>query len=87
MNQLLSNIIFPKTDFERTTFFIVTEGLAGVTSRDGRHVAMMPHPERCVLRWQCPVPAPAAPRPADPSSQASPWQRLFQNAYLWANKQ
>ncbi|CAH2075330.1 unnamed protein product, partial [Iphiclides podalirius] len=56
------------------------EGVAGVRSRDGRHVAMMPHPERCVLRWQCAVPPPAT----NPASQASPWLRLFQNAYLWA---
>ncbi|KPJ11418.1 Phosphoribosylformylglycinamidine synthase [Papilio machaon] len=54
------------------------EGIAGVRSRDGRHVAMMPHPERCVLRWQCPAPPPAA------NTQASPWLRLFQNAYIWA---
>ncbi|XP_013141308.1 PREDICTED: phosphoribosylformylglycinamidine synthase [Papilio polytes] len=54
------------------------EGIAGVRSRDGRHLAMMPHPERCVLRWQCPAPPP----PAD--TRASPWLRLFQNAYIWA---
>ena len=27
-------------------------GLTGVTSPDGRHFAMMPHPERCFLPWQ-----------------------------------
>ncbi|XP_013189373.2 phosphoribosylformylglycinamidine synthase [Amyelois transitella] len=53
-------------------------GIAGVRSPDGRHVAMMPHPERCVLRWQCPQPV------AD--TTASPWLRLFQNAYLWSSR-
>ncbi|XP_043393489.1 uncharacterized protein LOC119564644 [Chelonia mydas] len=27
-------------------------GIAGLCSPDGRHLAMMPHPERCVLPWQ-----------------------------------
>ncbi|XP_063621505.1 phosphoribosylformylglycinamidine synthase [Cydia splendana] len=63
-------------------------GIAGVRSADGRHVAMMPHPERCVLRWQCAAPpGPASPAAAaHPRSRASPWLRLFQNAYTWAEK-
>ncbi|XP_073951464.1 phosphoribosylformylglycinamidine synthase [Choristoneura fumiferana] len=61
-------------------------GIAGVRSTDGRHVAMMPHPERCVLKWQCPVAPAEAAAPADPASQASPWLRLFQNAYMWASQ-
>ncbi|XP_026485781.2 phosphoribosylformylglycinamidine synthase [Vanessa tameamea] len=60
------------------------DGLAGVRSPDGRHLAMMPHPERCVLRWQCAAPPP--PAAADVHSQASPWLRLFQNAYTWASQ-
>ncbi|XP_049866264.1 phosphoribosylformylglycinamidine synthase [Pectinophora gossypiella] len=63
------------------------DGLAGVRSRDGRHVAMMPHPERCVLRWQAAAPPAAPPRASDPASNASPWIRLFQNAYTWASQQ
>ncbi|KAL0892142.1 hypothetical protein ABMA27_015339 [Loxostege sticticalis] len=62
-------------------------GIAGVRSTDGRHIAMMPHPERCVLRWQCPTPPPAAAKPAVPTSQASPWIKLFQNAYVWSTNQ
>ena len=27
-------------------------GIAGLTSPDGRHLAMMPHPERTFLKWQ-----------------------------------
>ncbi|KAJ8732017.1 hypothetical protein PYW08_014747 [Mythimna loreyi] len=60
-------------------------GIAGVRSVDGRHVAMMPHPERCVLRWQCASPPPRG--TASSPSQASPWTRLFQNAYTWASHQ
>ncbi|KAL4706552.1 hypothetical protein ACJJTC_015750 [Scirpophaga incertulas] len=61
-------------------------GIAGVRSVDGRHIAMMPHPERCVLRWQCPFPPPLAVKQVDPTNQASPWLRLFQNAYVWSTK-
>ena len=28
------------------------EGIAALCSPDGRHLAMMPHPERCFLKWQ-----------------------------------
>ncbi|XP_045765143.1 phosphoribosylformylglycinamidine synthase [Maniola jurtina] len=63
------------------------DGLAGVRSRDGRHIAMMPHPERCVLRWQCAAPAPLPPLSVTPASHAAPWMRLFQNAYVWASNQ
>ncbi|XP_045446470.1 phosphoribosylformylglycinamidine synthase [Melitaea cinxia] len=55
------------------------DGIAGVRSPDGRHLAMMPHPERCVLSWQCPSPLPT-------TGLASPWLRLFQNAYAWASQ-
>ena len=30
------------------------EGIAALTSPDGRHLALMPHPERCFLTWQNP---------------------------------
>ncbi len=30
------------------------EGVAGVCSPDGRHLAMMPHPERCLRPWNLP---------------------------------
>lgn len=28
------------------------DGMAALCSPDGRHLAMMPHPERCWLDWQ-----------------------------------
>nr|DBA18955.1 TPA: hypothetical protein GDO54_014845 [Pyxicephalus adspersus] len=54
-------------------------GIAALCSEDGRHLAMMPHPERCVLTWQWPW------MPSDwkQSLKASPWMRLFENGYSW----
>jgi len=53
-------------------------GIAGLCSPDGRHLAMMPHPERAFLPWQWPY----WPKEWD-AAQGSPWLRLFQNAYRW----
>lgn len=55
------------------------EGIAGLCSADGRHLAMMPHPERCTLLWQWPW------MPLDwrNSLKASPWLQMFHNAYNW----
>ncbi|MFH1215466.1 MAG: phosphoribosylformylglycinamidine synthase [Pseudomonadota bacterium] len=58
------------------------EGLTGLCSPDGRHLAMMPHPERTFLPWQ----AHWLPYDMKKSLQASPWLRLFQNAYAWCMK-
>ncbi|XP_074926759.1 phosphoribosylformylglycinamidine synthase [Chelonoidis abingdonii] len=54
-------------------------GIAGLCSPDGRHLAMMPHPERCVLPWQWPWMPPAWRR----TVEVSPWLRMFQNACEW----
>ncbi|XP_043521833.1 phosphoribosylformylglycinamidine synthase isoform X2 [Frieseomelitta varia] len=54
-----------------------TEGIAGICSVDGRHLAMMPHPERCTRMWQWPW------TPNDWKYTISPWQRIFDNAYTW----
>ncbi|KAG8140824.1 putative Phosphoribosylformylglycinamidine synthase protein [Naja naja] len=54
-------------------------GIAGVCSPDGRHLAMMPHPERCVLPWQWPW----MPTSWRQSVKVSPWLRMFQNACEW----
>lgn len=51
---------------------------AGLCSPDGRHLALMPHPERLVLPWQWPW-MPNAWR----KFEASPWLRMFQNARTW----
>ena len=53
-------------------------GLTGICSPDGRHLAMMPHPERAFLPWQCHwLPQSMQGLPV------SPWLRMFQNAYAW----
>ena len=58
-------------------------GIAGLCSPDGRHLAMMPHPERCFLGWQLPwSPESAGFDPAGPG----PWLKMFQNAREWAEK-
>mmetsp|Transcript_95601 Transcript_95601/g.252568 ORF Transcript_95601/g.252568 Transcript_95601/m.252568 type:complete len:1355 (-) Transcript_95601:316-4380(-) len=52
-------------------------GIAGMTTKDGRHLALMPHPERSVLKWQLPW------MPSEWSRegpQAAPWLQLFVNA-------
>ena len=56
-------------------------GIAGVHSKDGRHLAMMPHPERCFLNWQM------AWKPYDSENKHlySPWFYMFKNAFIWCN--
>uniref|UniRef100_W5MXD2 Phosphoribosylformylglycinamidine synthase n=1 Tax=Lepisosteus oculatus TaxID=7918 RepID=W5MXD2_LEPOC len=55
------------------------QGLAGLCSEDGRHLAMMPHPERAVLSWQWPW----APTSFRTSLSPSPWLTMFRNAAAW----
>jgi len=55
------------------------EGIAALCSPDGRHLAMMPHPERTFLKWQWPW----MPEDWRKGLKASPWLRLFENARLW----
>ena len=57
-------------------------GVAGMVSNDGRHMAMMPHPERCFLRWQFPYIADQSAW----STNFSPWFMIFRNAYDWCLK-
>jgi phosphoribosylformylglycinamidine synthase len=59
------------------------EGVAALCSADGRHLAMMPHPERCFLAWQLPWSPPEL--GLDPYGPG-PWLKLFQNAREWAEK-
>lgn len=52
-------------------------GTAGLCSADGRHLAMMPHPERCSQMWQWPYVSPGF------NYKRSPWQTMFDEAYKW----
>ena len=57
-------------------------GIAGLCSPDGRHLAMMPHPERVVLPWQWGW----MPEQMKRNLAASPWLRMFQNAREWCER-
>ena len=54
-------------------------GIAGICSKDGRHLAMMPHPERSFLAWQ----AHWLPEEMKSQLSISPWMKMFQNAFQW----
>ena len=54
------------------------EGLAALCSADGRHLALMPHPERVFLPWQ------AHYLPEEMKElKVSPWFQMFRNSYEW----
>lgn len=54
------------------------EGIAGVCSNDGRHLAMMPHPERCLRPYNWAYYAPER-----PNDEITPWIEMFINAKKW----
>ena len=53
--------------------------VAGVCSKDGRHLAMMPHPERAIVPWQCGY----YPNDRKENDQVTPWIEAFVNARKW----
>lgn len=56
------------------------QGIAGICSVDGRHLAMMPHPERCLRPWNW------AHYPSELRSQEiTPWIEMFENAKNWCS--
>jgi phosphoribosylformylglycinamidine synthase len=57
-------------------------GIAGLCSPDGRHLAMMPHPERTSTLWQWGWMPPAWRR----DLEVSPWLQMFQNAREWCEE-
>jgi phosphoribosylformylglycinamidine synthase len=57
-------------------------GMAALTSPDGRHLAIMPHPERSFLTWQWGW----VPETWKGGTTASPWLRIFQNAREWCDQ-
>jgi len=59
-----------------------SQGIAGFCSEDGRHFALMPHPERSFLKWQWPW----MPESWKTDVKASPWLRIFQNAREWCEE-
>ena len=52
--------------------------VAAVASKDGRHLAIMPHPERTIFPWQCGY------YPTERwSDEITPWIEAFVNARNW----
>ncbi|MFA5925892.1 MAG: phosphoribosylformylglycinamidine synthase [Parcubacteria group bacterium] len=58
------------------------KGFTSLCSPDGRHLAMMPHPERAFLKWQWAY----LPEKLNKKWKASPWLKMFQNAREWCEK-
>jgi phosphoribosylformylglycinamidine synthase len=52
--------------------------VAGLASEDGRHLAIMPHPERAFFPWQCGY-YPTERR----NDEVTPWMQAFVNARKW----
>lgn len=52
--------------------------IAGICSKDGRHLAMMPHPERAIFPWQC-----AYYPERRKKDEITPWIEAFVNARKW----
>lgn len=50
--------------------------IAGLCSNNGRHLAMMPHPERTVFGWQIPY-------GFQKKQEYTTWYLMFKNAYKW----
>ena len=58
------------------------QGIAGICSTDGRHLAMMPHPERCLRPWNW-----AYYPECDCGNEMTPWVELFINGRIWCQEQ
>jgi phosphoribosylformylglycinamidine synthase len=54
-------------------------GITALCSPEGRHLAMMPHPERTFLKWQWAY----MPEEWKQNLETSPWFRMFRNAREW----
>ena len=59
-----------------------TNGIAALCSEDGRHLALMPHPERCFRMYQMPW----MPQAWKNELKASPWMKMFQNARAFCDQ-
>ena len=61
-------------------------GVAAVCSDNGRHMAMMPHPERSFLKWQIPYYGNLKEEWDEQIKNKyhyTPWFMIFKNAYEW----
>ena len=55
--------------------------VAMMSSKDGRHLVMMPHIERSIFQWNW------AHYPAGRRDEVSPWAEAFVNAKKWLTKE
>jgi phosphoribosylformylglycinamidine synthase len=53
---------------------------AAICTKDGRHIAMMPHIERSIFLWQWPY------CNKNSENMISPWFNAFKSAYNWIEK-
>jgi phosphoribosylformylglycinamidine synthase len=58
------------------------DNITGISSNNGRHLGMMPHPERCIMNWQLPYISDNI-SPEIKKLQYSPWFLMFKNVYEW----
>ncbi len=84
INKKLAPIVFADDDNKPTEKYPFNpngspEGITALCSQDGRHLAMMPHPERVFLKWQWPYMSEKWKK----ELEASPWLKMFQNAREW----
>ncbi len=56
--------------------------VAALSSADGRHLAIMPHPERTLFPWQCGY----YPAERVQSDECTPWLEAFVNARRWVEQ-
>ena len=56
--------------------------VAAVASKDGRHLAIMPHPERTIFPWQCGY----YPTERKGTDEVTPWIEAFVNARKWVEQ-
>lgn len=86
LEQSLAPVVYVDDDGNQTEAYPFNPngspfGLAALCSPDGRHLAMMPHPERVFLPWQ------AHWLPEEMKGlKASPWLKMFCNSYDWCMK-
>ena len=59
-----------------------THGIGALCTPDGRHLAIMPHPERSFMPWQLGW----MPQAWKDQHEVSPWLRMFQNARTWCER-
>lgn len=60
------------------------DGIAAICSNCGRHLAMMPHPERCIRPWNWAYyPSDRANNSSAKQDKVTPWFTMFKDAYNW----